>query len=157
MPQLKDIIYTLTNNVKTNHYIETGTYLGNGIKNVLNTYENIHSIELSEKWYNYNVEQFKNNQNVKMYFGDSKQILPDILSKINEPVTIFLDAHYSGPHTEFGSEETPLLFELDILKNRPYNDIIMIKYLILGSYRINQTKIRLIYLYIIYRKPIRSI
>ena len=126
MPNLTSYFYKLTNNVKTNNYIETGTYLGNGITNVLNNYEHIHSIELSQKWYEYNIEQFKNNNNVKMYLGDSKNILPNLLNSINEPVTIFLDAHYSGKHTEFGEEETPLLFELDILKNRKYNDIIII-------------------------------
>lgn len=47
MPNLTSAFYKLTNN-NTNHYIETGTYLGNGIKSVLNNYETIHSIELSE-------------------------------------------------------------------------------------------------------------
>jgi hypothetical protein len=126
MPNLTSRFYNLTKNNKTKHYIETGTYLGDGIKCVLNNYEAIHSIELSEKWYNYNVEQFKNNNNVKMYLGDSKKMLPDILNTINEPITIYLDAHYSGGTTAFGEEEVPLLFELEILKNRKYDDIIII-------------------------------
>jgi hypothetical protein len=126
MPLLTQELYSLTNNVQTKQYIETGTYLGDGIKSVLNSYEYIHSIELSEKWYNHNVEQFKNNNNVKMYLGDSKKILPELLNSINEPVTIYLDAHYSGGTTAFGDEETPLLLELEILKNRKYDDIIII-------------------------------
>ena len=73
MPNLTPFFYKSTRTNKTNHYIETGTYLGHGIYNVLNTYENIHSIELSEKWYNYNVSQFQNNKNVNMYLGDSKK------------------------------------------------------------------------------------
>jgi hypothetical protein len=126
MPILTSDFYNLTKTIKTNHYIETGAYLGNGIKGVLNYYENIHSIELSNKWYEHNVKQFKNNENVKMYLGDSKKILPELLNNIKEPVTIFLDAHYSGGPTAFGDEETPLLFELEILKNRIYDDIIII-------------------------------
>ena len=55
MPNLTNEFYTFTNNRKTTHYIETGTYLGNGIKDVLNNYENILSIELADKWYHYNV------------------------------------------------------------------------------------------------------
>ena len=54
MPNLTNEFYTFTNNRKTTHYIETGTYLGNGIKDVLNNYENIHSIELADNWYHYN-------------------------------------------------------------------------------------------------------
>ena len=126
MPNLTQYFYNLTNNNKTNHYIETGTYLGDGIKCVMNNYKTIHSIELSEKWYKYNIDQFKNNNNIKMYLGDSKKILPELLNTINEPVTIYLDAHYSGGTTAFGEEETPLLFELEILKNRNYEDIIII-------------------------------
>jgi hypothetical protein len=126
MPNLTSYFYNLTKNNKTNYYIETGTYLGDGIKCVLNNYKNIHSIELSERWYKYNVEQFKFNNNVKMHLGDSKKILPELLNNIDEPVTIFLDSHYSGGTTAFGDEEVPLLFELEILKNRKYDDIIII-------------------------------
>ena len=126
MPNLTPLFYNSTNNNKTSHYIETGTYLGEGVKSVLTTYENIHSIELSEKWYNYNVEQFKQNPNVKIHLGDSKIILPELLNTINEPVTIYLDAHYSGGETAFGDEECPLLFELELLKMREYDDIIII-------------------------------
>ena len=126
MPNLTSYFYELTKNSKTKHYIETGAYLGNGIFHVLNNYDYIHSIELSEKWYNHNINQFVNNSNVKMYLGDSKKILPGLLNSINEPVTIYLDAHYSGGTTSLGDEETPLLFELEILKNRIYDDIIII-------------------------------
>ena len=126
MPNLTQQFYDITNATKSNHYIETGTYLGEGIKNVVNNYQNIHSIELSEKWYSYNVEQFKDCNHVKMYLGDSKRVLPILLNDIHEPVTIYLDAHYSGGTTAFGEEEVPLLFELEILKNRHEDDIIII-------------------------------
>ena len=112
MPNIRDSVYTYTNSCKTNQYIETGTYLGDGIKKVLNNYVTIHSIELSEKWYDYNVQQFRDEPTVKMHLGDSKKILPELLETIKEPVTIFLDAHYSGKLTAYGEEETPLLFEL---------------------------------------------
>jgi hypothetical protein len=73
MPNLTPYFYSSTLNIKTNNYIETGTYLGEGINSVLNNYETIHSIELSEKWYQYNLEKFKTNNNVKIYLGDSKK------------------------------------------------------------------------------------
>ena len=112
MPNLTQYFYTLTNNSKTNHYIETGTYLDHGIKSVLSNYENIHPIELSEKWHEYNTEQFKNNNNVKMYLGDSKKILPELLNSINEPITIYLDAHYSGGQLHL--EMKKLLYYLNL-------------------------------------------
>lgn len=126
MPNLTKEFYNFTQMKKTKHYIETGTYLGDGIKSVLSNYENIHSIELSEKWYDHNIQQFKNNNNVKIYLGDSKKKLSELLKNIKEPVTVFLDAHYSGGTTAFGDEEVPLLHELEILKKRDYDDIIII-------------------------------
>lgn len=39
---------------------------------------------------------------------------------------VLLDAHYSGGSTAFGEEEVPLLYELEILKKRKHNDIIII-------------------------------
>jgi hypothetical protein len=126
MPILKPKLYNLTSTQKTSIYIETGTYRGDGIKKVLNEYDTIHSIELSEKWYNYNVGLYESHPKVKIHLGDSKKVLPELLASITEPVTIFLDAHYSGYKEQYGEEETPLLFELSILKNRPYDDIIVI-------------------------------
>ena len=126
MPCLTDAFYEHTKIQQTNQYIETGAYRGDGIKNVLRKYAQIHSIELSKEWYDYNTKQFCCNPSVHMHHGDSKKILPELLKSINEPVTIYLDAHYSGGTTAFGDEETPLLAELDILKQRPYNDIIVI-------------------------------
>jgi hypothetical protein len=126
MPNLSEYFYNYSKTVKTNHYIETGTYQGDGVKTILNNYNNIHSIELAEQWYNYNVEQFKNDKNVKLYLGDSKNVLKELLKNINEPVTVYLDAHYAGGSTAYGDEETPLLQELELLKNRIYDDIIII-------------------------------
>ena len=126
MPILKDRFYELIKGSRTSQYIETGCYRGEGVNSIINHYDIIHSIELSDKWYKYNLEKFVNYPNVFIHLGDSKKVLPELLSGINEPVTIYLDAHYSGGSTAFGEEETPLLFELEFLKNRPYDDIIII-------------------------------
>jgi hypothetical protein len=126
MPNLTNTFYKLTGTNKTRHYIETGIYQGDGLKNILSSYEFIHAIELSEKWVEFNREQFKAHQNIFIHQGDSKKILPSVLKDIDSPVTIFLDAHYSGAYTAMGEEETPLLNELQILKSRPNDDIIII-------------------------------
>jgi len=126
MPNLTNHFYEMTKTKKTTHYIETGTYLGFGVKEVLNNYDSIHSIELSEKWYEYNKMQFEQYPNVHIHLGDSKKKLPELLNTFNFPVTVYLDAHYSGELTAHGDEEVPLLFELEALKKRKYDDIIII-------------------------------
>jgi hypothetical protein len=126
MPNLTQQFYTQANTQPTTTYIETGTYLGGGIRAVMNNYDAVHSIELAEKWYDYNVDQFKDFPHVTMHLGDTKTVLPELLEQCPFPVTVFLDAHYSGGTTAFGEEECPLLQELEILRDRPYDDIIII-------------------------------
>ena len=99
------------------YFIETGTYIGDGIQNAIDAgFKNIYSIELSEYYYRISYERFKNNPNVHVFWGDSSEILGLILQTINAPVTFWLDGHWSGGGTACGSERTPILKELAIIK-----------------------------------------
>jgi hypothetical protein len=132
MPQLTDHFYHASQRLPTRYYVETGAYRGDGIAQVLGKYEQVHSIELSQHWYKHCVERFKTDPRVVMHFGNSKEILLQLLDTIAEPVTVHLDAHYSAGLTAFGDENhngrsgTPLLCELEILQQRPYHDIIIV-------------------------------
>lgn len=107
-------------------FIETGTYHGKTTFGALRDFIEIHTIELSEEWYEKAVEQFKGYAHVHCHHGDSAKVLSKILPGIKEPVLFYLDAHYSGGTTAMGSEQNPLLRELEIIGKRPYEDIIFI-------------------------------
>lgn len=132
MPVLSQQFYNETTIPKTNQYIETGCYHGNGVLTVLDHYDQVHSIELSEKWFKHCKEKFQDIPKVHIHFGNSKYVLPELLATINEPVTVYLDGHFSAGETAIGEElvdgvsSAPLLTELEILQARPYNDIIII-------------------------------
>ena len=132
MPILTPTLYSLITTPKTRQFIETGTYHGDGIQRVLDHYEKIHSIELSQKYAVEAAKRFLHDSKVTVYHGNSKEVLPVLLETIPEPVTIFLDGHYSGGETAIGDENinsvsnAPLLGELEILLARPYDDIIII-------------------------------
>mgnify|MGYP001397964793 CR=1 FL=1 len=103
-------------------YIETGTYLGNGIA-WANTYFNeIHSIEIHEPFYTPSAQRFKDNSKVHVHLGDSRTKLAEILDTKNEPCFIFLDAHgdinVQGPN--------PLYNELNTIKNHPVKNHIIV-------------------------------
>jgi hypothetical protein len=99
-------------------FVETGSYVGDGIKNAIFAgFESIHSIELADKHYNYCKALFKYNNAVQLHHGDSVDKLPGILSNLTQPVTFWLDAHYSGGDTNFVNSLTPLMKELEIIKN----------------------------------------
>jgi len=93
-------------------FIETGTQTGAGVEAALfSGFEEIHSIEIREDFYNIALKNFKDNPKVHLYFGDSREVLPKILEKIKEPATFWLDGH--------SQHDSPILEELDILKKHP--------------------------------------
>ena len=103
-------------------FIETGTYLGEGIIKALNAgFKEVISIELDEKRFKRAEKMFKNNKNVRIIHGDSGKELAKILSKINEPCTFFLDAHYCGEALELGvaiaDKWCPMNEELEAILN----------------------------------------
>lgn len=114
MPALKDTFTKYKNRI----FVETGSHLGDGIQVALdsNSFESIISIELGDRYYEYCVQRFRNLEKVKLLKGDSYKVLPEILEKIDEPVTFWLDGHNSGGDTAWGDYHTPLLHELDAIK-----------------------------------------
>jgi hypothetical protein len=98
-------------------FVETGTYLGDTVKLALvHGFKKIHSIELNKKLYDDAVEMFKDNPAVKIWHGDSIEILPLIIDEIgNNEATFWLDAHASGPLVGGKSGGSPVVDELNII------------------------------------------
>ena len=114
MPATKELFQKYQNPI----LIESGSYNGDGIQSGLESgFEKIYSIELSEKYFNVCIERFKINKNVILIFGDSSEKMSELLNTIKEPVTFWLDGHYSGEDTARGSQDTPLIQELEIINN----------------------------------------
>ena len=100
-------------------FIETGSYVGDGIQAALDSgnYELVISIELSPYYYNICAKRFNNNPKVNLYLGNSVDILPKILSEVIVPCTFWLDAHYSGGKTAKAKQDVQILEELEIIKS----------------------------------------
>jgi hypothetical protein len=98
-------------------FVETGSCVGVGINRAIEAgFEEIYSIELSEKLFEVCTGYFKDNSKVHLYFGDSRFVLKDIIDKIDEPITFWLDAHRTGGLT-VGELAPPLFEELEQIKN----------------------------------------
>lgn len=101
-------------------FIETGTYLGDGIKQALAAdFPLIRSVELSDKLYEDNVRRFATRHNVKIFHGSSESQLGKMIEDIPQPITFWLDAHYSAGITAKGDENSPILKELRIIAAHP--------------------------------------
>jgi hypothetical protein len=102
---------------KNKIFLETGSYLGEGIQQALNAgFEKVVSIELSDKYFSICQNRFSDNSNVTIVKGDSFKVLPDIIKDINEPITFWLDGHHSCGDTALGEHWAPLMQELDVIK-----------------------------------------
>lgn len=100
--------------------IETGTYLGEGIKHALAAgFPAVRSVELSDKLFADNTRRFANNPGVKLFHGTSEEQLWNMIEGVRTPVTFWLDAHYSAGITAKGPENSPILKELAIIGRHP--------------------------------------
>lgn len=104
------------------YFVETGSYIGDGIQQALDTgFKNIISIELSDKYFDTCKERFKENKNVTIVKGDSAHILFDVIKDINVPITFWLDGHHSCGDTACGEFWVPLIQELEQIKKHKIN------------------------------------
>jgi hypothetical protein len=97
-------------------FIETGSYLGDGIQAALDAgFTHVISIELSSYYYSVCQDRFKNNSRVELVLGDSVIVLPEVIKGIHEQCTFWIDAHYSGGDTATGIAPVPMMEELEII------------------------------------------
>lgn len=117
--------YAKVNNIKV--FIETGTYKGETPAMLMDDFEVLHTIELSDELYKMATEKFAGTK-VTTHHGDSTQILPEIIKNINEPILFWLDGHYSNaPFCAKGELETPIIEELtSIFSSKKFPHIILI-------------------------------
>ena len=80
--------------------IETGTHIGTSIQAALDAgFSEIRSVELYEPSYLYSLKRFEGDKRVKLFFGKSTDLLPEMIKDIPIPSVFWLDAHPSGPGT----------------------------------------------------------
>jgi hypothetical protein len=100
-----------------NSFIETGTFYGQTINAIRKEFKDVLSAELYEPLYEYNKKAFSNIDNVTIYLGDSSSMLTLMIKESTGRILFWLDGHYSGNGTACGDIESPILTELDIIKN----------------------------------------
>ena len=109
-------------------FVETGTFEGDTIQEVLQRFETIHSVELSEDYYRKVVERFKGLPKVHLHHGNS----PDVLRKLSSDLAgssllYWLDAHWCvADKTAGGMSQCPLLEELKAIGTLEPQSVILI-------------------------------
>jgi hypothetical protein len=111
---------------KLQNFIETGTYMGEMIDAVLNTFPKIISVEFDKALADRAINKFSSYGHVKIIQGDSAEVLPSVVSDLREPCLFWLDAHYSGGVTSKSDVDTPIVKELKVLMDHPYSDHVIL-------------------------------
>jgi hypothetical protein len=110
-------------NLKT--LIETGTCDGGTLIGILDDFEYIHTIELSDYYYNISKRIFANYPHIKLYKGNSSVVLRDVLQNTpNVPTLFWLDAHPSGGLT--ANDGDPLPDEIKAVMELRPNSLVVI-------------------------------
>ncbi len=100
-------------------FIETGTGEGGGIQCALDCgFAVVFSIESNRETWAAACERFAGQKNVTILLGDSRLLLHSVLSALNEPATIFLDAHTAS--------ESPVDKELASIVISPFPHTVLI-------------------------------
>ena len=100
-------------------FVETGTYRGDTIAAMNRHFDQLHSIELSAEFHQAAMSRFAGMPKIKLWQGDSGDVLPRVLETINRPVLFWLDGHYSGEDTARGAQDTPISRELTCIGMHP--------------------------------------
>ncbi len=117
------INFNLSKFANNSIFIETGTYMGDAVKEAIKCgFQHIYSIELDKQRFRKCTKMFQDYTNVTIIHGDSGVQLPLLLKTIDKTVTFWIDAHYSADGAEIGDKWCPLKEELAAIKNHHIKD-----------------------------------
>src|SRR4051812_17077714 len=81
--------------------VESGTFMGDGIQEALNSgFERVISYEVQKQLYNNAVSRFSNDMRVRIFNKSSVNMWEEI-QYINKPITFWLDGHFSSGITGY--------------------------------------------------------
>jgi hypothetical protein len=105
--------------------IETGTYIGDMVQHSLPHFDAIHTIELAPFYYQRASRRFAKRPTVRVYHGDSGEILPSVIASLKSRAVIWLDAHWAGGITAKAALRTPIVAELETLSRHPEHVVLI--------------------------------
>jgi hypothetical protein len=106
--------------------VETGTYLGDMVEAQRRRFRHVWSIELSSDLFRDALARFAEAPNVTLLEGDSGDLMPAVLERLDGPALFWLDGHYSAGVTVRGSLDTPVRRELEAILGSAANHVILV-------------------------------
>jgi hypothetical protein len=103
--------------------VETGLWKGEQLLVISETFEKTYGIELDPHYAKISQEKAPKSEVIQ---GDTRDKLPLVSEKIQEPCVFFLDAHYCKLEPPIAKSEFPLWDELKTINARNLSDIVIV-------------------------------
>lgn len=105
--------------------VETGTYYGEMVAAMKNRFDQIYSIEFVAALADRAKRKFAGNSHIRIFRGDSRVVMPDVLALLQGPALFWLDAGYYG-WVGVRTNEQRLSAELEMILSHPYRHVILL-------------------------------
>jgi hypothetical protein len=107
--------------------VETGTYYGEMVAAMKNRFDHIYSIEYVPALAERATRKFARDQHVRIFCGDSRVVMPEVLDLLRAPALFWLDAGYYGwVGIRTKNNEQRLSAELEMILSHPYPHMILL-------------------------------
>ena len=105
--------------------VETGTYYGEMVAAMKRRFERIYSIEFVPELAERAQRKFASEPHIKIFCGDSKVVMPQVLALLTGRALFWLDAGYYGWIGKIGDQQR-LSAELEMILSHPFPHIILL-------------------------------
>ncbi len=105
--------------------VETGTYYGEMVAAMKSHFDHIYSIEFVPELAERATRKFAHYPHVRIFCGDSRVVIPQVLALLSGPALFWLDAGYYGWVGKQGDQQR-LSAELEMILTHPYPHIILL-------------------------------
>ncbi|HSZ64068.1 MAG TPA: hypothetical protein VK828_19880 [Terriglobales bacterium] len=105
--------------------VETGTYYGEMVAAMKGHFDRIYSIEFVPELAERATRKFARDRHVRIFSGDSRTVMPEVLALLSSPALFWLDAGYYGWVGKQGDQQR-LSAELEMILSHPYPHVILL-------------------------------
>lgn len=121
-----DLILKLGQEFSVKNFVETGTFQGGTSKWAASHFDQVTTIENSRLIYDQTVANLGYISNIKFLFGNSRDVLREVVPGLQSPALFWLDGHWCGGESYGAQDECPLIDELEILNESPFEHFLLI-------------------------------
>jgi hypothetical protein len=105
--------------------VETGTYYGEMVSAMARRFDRIYSVEFVPELAERAQRKFARQPHIKVFCGDSRTVIPEVLGMLTAPALFWLDAGYYGWIGKQGDQER-LSSELEVILSHRFPHIILL-------------------------------